>query len=241
MLIALRARRTALATQVVRGPSGQIYHSTSIGCLRPHAWPRSWAIHLVENRLFEPFIALVITFNCLELAWESPLDPPGTWKADFIAGSELPLLFIFTFEMCAKILAYGLFMHKHAYLRDSWCCLDFAVVLTAWAPYINPGLGNFTGIRAVRALRPLRTLQYVPGMPLLVSAVIRACSQLGSALAILGFMMIIFGILGQGIFQGYLHYHCATPEQYELYRNAKEQGDAHHRRLISGEQAILHR
>lgn len=43
-----------------------------------------------------------------------------------------------------------------------------------------PSAGNYTGIRAVRALRPLRTLQYVPGMPLLVATIIQACSQLGS-------------------------------------------------------------
>ena len=169
--------------KAVRGPSGHIFHSTSLGCLRPHMCLRSMAIHVVEHRWFEPFIALVITFNCVELAWESPLDPPGTWKAGFIHASELPLLFIFTFEMVAKILAYGLFMHKHAYLRDSWCCLDFVVVLMAWVPYVFPEAGNFTGIRAVRALRPLRTLQYVPGMPILVSAIIQACSQLGSAVS----------------------------------------------------------
>ena len=42
--------------------------------------------------------------------------------------------------------------------------------------------------------------------------------------------MIIFGILGQGVFQGSLHYHCATPDQYALYLQAKAEGNSHHRR-----------
>ena len=96
----------------LRGPSGHIYHSTSVVCLKPHDFPRNVAIHLVENPWFEPFIAMVITFNCIELAWDSPLDPSGTWKADFIASSDQPLLWIFTLEMCTKILAYGFLMHR---------------------------------------------------------------------------------------------------------------------------------
>ena len=97
-------------------------------------------------------------------------------------------------EMVAKIVAYGFVGHTHAYLRDSWCCLDFIVVVMAWVPTIIPGAGNFTGLRAVRALRPLRTLQYVPGMPVLVSTMLQAVGQLGSVISILGFVMIIFGI-----------------------------------------------
>jgi hypothetical protein len=93
---------------------------------------QSMAYRLVTNKYFEPFIACVITFNCFELAWDSPLDPPGTWKADFIAGSEQPLLYIFTFEMLAKMTAYGIIRDRHSYLRDPWSCLDFVVVTMAW-------------------------------------------------------------------------------------------------------------
>jgi hypothetical protein len=118
--------------KLVRGPSGKIYHSTSICCMRPAFCLRSVAISIVEFWLFEPMIALVITFNCVELAWQSPLDPHGTWKEHFIKSTELPLLLIFTVEMCLKMLAYGIIGHRHAYLRDPWCCLDFMVVTTAW-------------------------------------------------------------------------------------------------------------
>ena len=112
---------------------------------------RNSAQRLVEHPYFEPFIACVITFNCFELAWESPLDPPGTWKADFIMASELPLLYIFTFEMFMKMAAYGLFSTKYSYLRDPWSCLDFIVVCMAWCacipspqapPLLRPTVGG---------------------------------------------------------------------------------------------------
>jgi hypothetical protein len=41
---------------------------------------------------------------------------------------EWVYLYIFTFELVMKIIAYGFAMHKHSYIRDPWCQLDFVVV-----------------------------------------------------------------------------------------------------------------
>ena len=68
----------------VHGPSGWVYHSTSLFCLKPYQFPRNVAIRAVEQRYFEGFIALTIAANCVTMAWESPLDPCCTWKAGFI-------------------------------------------------------------------------------------------------------------------------------------------------------------
>ena len=179
--------------------------------------------------------------------------------------------------MVAKVIACGFVGHPHAYLRDSYCVLDFAVVTLAWVSFVVPGAGrprvftpcvrparpvraptlhaslashrhprwlqcnlhafhrtllptllsprgtprvpgcypaagNLTGLRTIRAMRPLRTLQYVPGMRTLVTSITQAVAQLGSVLAILGFLLLIFGILGVGLFQGSLHYHCTGGE-----------------------------
>ena len=38
---------------------------------------------------------------------------------------------------------------------------DVLVVSTAWAPYIFPGMGNYSAIRAVRVLRALRTVNRI--------------------------------------------------------------------------------
>ena len=35
----------------------------------------------VETRGFDAFILLTILCNCVTMAWVSPLDPPGTYKA----------------------------------------------------------------------------------------------------------------------------------------------------------------
>ena len=75
---------------VVRGNSGWIYHSTSLGCLKPYHWPRRLAINVVESSVFDPFILLTIMVNCTTMAWSSPVDPPGTTKQDILAVRKHP-------------------------------------------------------------------------------------------------------------------------------------------------------
>jgi hypothetical protein len=70
---------------MVKGPSGWIYHSTSLGCLLPYHCPRRIAIHMVESPVFDPIILLTIICNCATMAWASPMDEGGDWKEDFLA------------------------------------------------------------------------------------------------------------------------------------------------------------
>ncbi len=70
---------------IVKGASGWIYHSTSLGCLRPYHFPRRFAINVVESAVFDPFILLTIMVNCTTMAWASPVDPCCTRKQDILA------------------------------------------------------------------------------------------------------------------------------------------------------------
>ena len=188
----------------VVGPSGRIYHDRSIFCLRPSDQPRRSAIYFVEWKAFDPIILITILCNCTSMAWESPLDPCCTWKADFIDVLELVYLYIFTVELLSKVLAYGFLLHPHSYLRDAWCQLDFVVVSLAWLPILFPSFGNYSVIRSVRALRPLRALKRVPGMPVLISSIMAAMPKLGNVVALCGFIFLVFGIVGMEIFKGAL-------------------------------------
>ena len=96
-----------------------MYAHLAIWCWLPGHVPRKWAIRVVEFPLFDPFILLTILANCATMAWQSPLDPPGTWKAGFIDVLEMVYLYIFTVELLSKVLAYGFLMHEHAYLCDA--------------------------------------------------------------------------------------------------------------------------
>ena len=120
-------------------------------------------------------------------------------------------LAIFTVEMFAKIMAYGLIGHRGSYLRDPWCQLDFVVVSLAWAPIFFPWMGNFSALRSFRALRPLRALKRLPGMPVLVQSILSALPRVGGVIVLCGFVSLIFAIVGVELFKGSLHYRCALP------------------------------
>jgi hypothetical protein len=70
---------------MAQGPSGWIYHSTSLGCLRPHHFARRVCINIVESPIFDPIILLTIMCNCSTMAWSSPMDEGGDWKEEFLA------------------------------------------------------------------------------------------------------------------------------------------------------------
>ena len=152
---------------------------------------------------------LTIMANCLTMAWSSPLDPPGTPKAAFLDACEGLFLMIFTLELLAKVLAFGLLAGTGAYLRDPWCQLDFVVVSLAWLPILFPDMGNFGVVRAVRALRPLRALKRMPGMPVLISSLLAAIPRLVHVAALVSLLFLVLGIVGVEEFKGALHYRCA--------------------------------
>ncbi|KOO27372.1 sodium channel protein type 2 subunit alpha [Chrysochromulina tobinii] len=140
------------------------------------------------------------------MAWASPLDEPGTEKQAFLAMAEPIFLYIFTFELVTKMIAYGVVGHEHSYLRDPWCQLDFVVVSSVWLPILLPSLfGNMNG-QALRALRPLRALKRVPGMPVLVGSIFKSLPALANVGGIAAFFFIIYAIVGVELFKGVLHY-----------------------------------
>ena len=195
----------------VIGDSGKSYGYRVLCRLRVSDQPRKMAIYIVESRPFDPIILLTILANCCTMAWQSPMDPCCTPKEDFINLCEWIYLYIFTFELMVKIVAYGFLLHPGAYLRDAWCQLDFVVVSLAWLPILFPSMGNYSVIRSVRALRPLRALKRVPGMPVLVASIMSVFPKLGNVGALCGFIFLVFGIVGMELFKGTLHYRCALP------------------------------
>lgn len=86
------------------GPSGRVYSGIAWCCLGPGHEPRRTAVFVVESRVFEPIVLSTILCNVVTMAWQSPLDPPGTWKADLIDQCERVYLYIYTVRSYAYML-----------------------------------------------------------------------------------------------------------------------------------------
>ena len=92
-------------------------------------------------------------------------------------------LVIFTVEMIIKMLAYGLALHKHAYLRSGWNWLDFVVVIVGILDQFSTGMPGIKTIRLVKTLRPLRSMQRIRGLRVLVQCILEALPQARDTIA----------------------------------------------------------
>lgn len=80
---------------------------------------------------FDAFILIVIGLNSLALAMFDYSDRDSlTLRNQIIDIAGQAFTIIFTIESLLEIVARGLILHKRAYLRDGWCCVDFVVIVT---------------------------------------------------------------------------------------------------------------
>ena len=204
-------------------------HATRVlGCMTMRNPVRRLCVAIVENPRFDNLVLFLIVLNSLTIAmtdfsvhlidtdphsdlYGQPLSTKSTLNK-VVEDSEIYFLVLFTIEMLLKMVAYGLIMHKGAYLRDSWSWLDFVVVVTGYAGVI-PGLPNVSALRTFRVLRPLRSLNAVPGLRRLVNSLLGSLPDMANVLLLLLFIFSIFGILGLQIWSdGSFHRRCrVTP------------------------------
>lgn len=91
---------------------------------------RKLCIDIVEWKPFEYLILLTIFANCIALAVFTPYPAnDSNMTNSYLERIEIIFLVIFTAESAMKIVAYGLFMHQGAYVRNGWNFLDFSIVV----------------------------------------------------------------------------------------------------------------
>ena len=97
--------------------------------------------------------------SSLKLVIDTYLPPTGD-IARLSSMLDLVFNFIFIFESLVKIISRGFVIGKNAYLKDSWCKLDFFIVITA---IIDMSLNiDLSILKLFRTLRPLRIVSRNP-------------------------------------------------------------------------------
>ena len=114
---------------------------------------------------------------------------------------------IFLGEMAMKIITYNLRVYSQSY----WNLLDGTIALSGGIGYaVGSAGGSFLPVlramRTLRALRPLRMATRLPGMRVVIDALVSAIPGIGNVLIVTFLIYIIFGILGMNLFQGKLWY-----------------------------------
>ncbi|NWT77730.1 SCN5A protein, partial [Lanius ludovicianus] len=162
---------------------------------------RRRAIKILVHSLFTWFIMCTILTNCVFMALSESL--PSSWNKSV----ELTFSGIYTFESLIKILARGFCLNEFTFLRDPWNWLDFTVIVLAYVGAFSP-LGSVSVLRTFRVLRALKTISVVPGLKVIVGALIQSVKKLADVMILTVFCLSVFALIGLQLFKGNLRQKC---------------------------------
>ena len=183
------------------------YAELAFGFLRAENPVRKLCITLSEHPLFEAIVIIVILVNCVFLAMMEPTKGDDEGRNVLVNSTEGIFTGLFLAELVIKVVAMGFFLDDLSYMRDGWNIMDFIVVAASLIA-LFPGVTNVSSIRTMRVLRPLRTVTVLPGIRVLVSAMLESLPMMANVVLCLLFLFILFGILGMSLFMGVLRNRC---------------------------------
>ena len=184
----------------------------SMLCLNPFNPVRTCLFDCINSRWFENTTLVVIILNSITLAMDIPATEDNDSLQDFLRATEYFFQAAFTVEMLMKAVALGVVHHPHAYLRSTWNCIDFLVVIGGFISFI--GQANVSVLRLVRVVRPLRTISRVAGMRTIMNSIVMAIPSLLEVSVLISFLMITFAITGMGLFMEGWHQRCHVVSNY---------------------------
>ncbi|XP_036122393.1 sodium channel protein type 10 subunit alpha [Molossus molossus] len=145
---------------------------------------------------FTIFITVTIVINCVFMA-----------RSDLPDNTEFVFTAIYTLEALIKIVARGFCLNEFTYLRDPWNWLDFSVIALAYIG--RTALQGFSGLRTFRVFRALKTVSVIPGLKVIVGALIHSVKKLVDVTILTVFCLSVFALVGLQLFKGNLKNKCA--------------------------------
>ncbi|XP_070433323.1 sodium channel protein type 10 subunit alpha isoform X1 [Equus przewalskii] len=157
---------------------------------------RRTAIKVSVHSWFSLFIMVTIVINCVFMT-----------QTEFPERLEYIFTVIYTFEALIKILARGFCLNEFAYMRDLWNWLDFSVITLAYLGEVMD-LRGISGLRTFRVLRALKTVSVIPGLKVIVGALIHSVKKLTDVTILTVFCLSVFALVGLQLFKGNLKNKC---------------------------------
>ena len=176
---------------------------------------RIFCMRIINNKLFEYFIFLMIIFSTARLIIDT-----------FTHGYIISLIFdfidtflnlVFLVEAIIKICAMGFALDEGSYLRDHWNKIDIIIVICSFfdfeiifEKYIykrkDISSSQFLKIlRLLRTLRPLRLISHNSKLKLILTSLFDSFLPICNALFIVIVVFYLFSIIGISLFYENFH------------------------------------
>ena len=118
--------------------------------------------------------------------------------------------FFFFFFVVVSLTQILQSTNRESLLRNGWDILDIIVIGLGWLGFGLKEDSALSALRVVRILRPLRTVKSIPGLSILIRALLRSGSQLAAVSSLSAFVFVIFGVVGINLFAGKLRQRCVV-------------------------------
>uniref|UniRef100_A0A8C3T219 Sodium channel protein n=1 Tax=Chelydra serpentina TaxID=8475 RepID=A0A8C3T219_CHESE len=138
---------------------------------------------------------------------------PFSWLYSFYTPGKYTFTGIYTFEVLIKILARGFCLNEFTFLRDPWNWLDFSVIVMG---YHAVKVFFVSVLRTFRVLRALKTISIVPGLKVIVGALIQSVKKLTDVMILTVFCLSVFALVGLQLFKGNLRHKCIFIHRLEI-------------------------
>lgn len=167
------------------------------GCIPVPKAARQVALRIVEDPMFNKFIAVMIVLSGISIAMEGPdLNSIDTSLATALVAADLFFCMVFFTECALLIVSFGFAAGPDAYLKSHAHCFDFAVVIIsivdALLKIVHTNAGWLVFLRLLRVLRVLRLLEDVKSMQVMARTIAKS---IPSVAAIFGVMLGSFIIV----------------------------------------------
>jgi Ca2+-binding EF-hand superfamily protein len=163
---------------------------------------------MVSSRWWGAIFLWVIMANTVTMALYRPTEGPDSDYNKNLELIEMIFLFIFTFELIMKLIGLQV-----EFFSDHWNNLDFVIVVSGYLVFLPGDLMNTSVFRTVRVLRPLRSIGMMPGVRILIDALIMSLPGLSTLLVLIAFVYAIFGVMGVQMFADMFIHHCVPAQE----------------------------
>uniref|UniRef100_A0A8C2Y7N0 Voltage-dependent L-type calcium channel subunit alpha n=1 Tax=Coturnix japonica TaxID=93934 RepID=A0A8C2Y7N0_COTJA len=157
---------------------------------------------IVNATWFTNFILLFILLSSISLAAEDPIRAES-FRNQILGYFDIGFTSVFTVEIVLKMTAYGAFLHKGSFCRNSFNILDLLVVAVS---LISMGFESSTIsvvkiLRVLRVLRPLRAINRAKGLKHVVQCVFVAIKTIGNIVIVTTLLQFMFACIGVQLFK----------------------------------------
>eukprot|EP01065_Artemidia_motanka_P021809 TRINITY_DN26032_c0_g1_i1.p1 TRINITY_DN26032_c0_g1~~TRINITY_DN26032_c0_g1_i1.p1 ORF type:complete len:2071 (+),score=528.42 TRINITY_DN26032_c0_g1_i1:61-6213(+) len=189
----------------------------SFGCLAPENSLRVFAFKFIFHPAVTHFLTLLIVVNAVSMLLLDPKEQNGdkpqsaSTKGFLILDKAATMAFLM--EYLLKLIAIGVCNGSYTLFgrpAGKWFLADFLLVVVASVfVFTNLGSSGLAILRAFRAVRPLRSVRAFGGIKAILDSLLKALPMLSDSVALLCFLLILYGVIGIEFYAGVLRRRCA--------------------------------